>query len=123
MQAVSKVRVREWGRSRWVGLALSVGLLSVVGVARATSDAGPANGACSDGGRGEWIACELDADCPGGQSCHEHGVCVCETPEIPETHSSEGCSVAPGGGPAGPSLLGLALLGLAVRRAATRARS
>ncbi len=134
MQAVSGVRVR-WKGSGWAGLAGAAMLLVGVSEARATSDAGPPNGRCTDGGRGEWIACTTDDDCPGSQSCHELNICVCEpsspdasspdasSPEIPEAESHEGCSASRGRGVGGLSLFGVSLLGLALRHSANRGRS
>lgn len=60
--------------------------------ASACSDAGPPN-RCNEGGAA-WIACDVHADCPTGQSCHPNGYCICGECEYGETCDAQGCRCA-----------------------------
>jgi hypothetical protein len=73
-------------------LALVLATLAFAPSAYATSDAGPPNQSCTDGGVGEWMGCGSHTDCPGDQRCLASGVCGCsDYCAYGETCSASGC--------------------------------
>ncbi|MCA9608485.1 MAG: hypothetical protein KC619_22930 [Myxococcales bacterium] len=89
-------------RTSALAFALLLGGTLSAGSASACSDAGPPNDACNEGGAA-WISCDVHADCPTGQSCHERGFCICGDCTYGETCDSAGCQCAPQAEPTPPS--------------------